>query len=172
MVPINSTHQDEPICTLECIVLAIGLARNKTFKDVLANTSAKLYWNGLPNLLYITMWIRWLWLGHIGEYGPRPSKLGCNTTLRPSAVGWYCTPISQDIGPYSPIRPRQSQRILSFFMFRTSGYHKNRGLSKNFFEKLAFRKKKCCQKWDENFSKSYFRKFFQNKFYFLCQIWM
>ncbi len=43
MVPINSTHQDKPICTLECIVLAIGLARNKTFKDVLANTSAKLY---------------------------------------------------------------------------------------------------------------------------------
>ena len=29
MVPINSTHQDEPICTLECIVLPIDLARNK-----------------------------------------------------------------------------------------------------------------------------------------------
>jgi len=68
----------------------------------------------LPNLLNITMWIRWLWLGRIGEYGPRPSKLGYNTTLRPTAVGWYCTPISQDIGPYSPIRPHQSQRILSF----------------------------------------------------------
>ena len=44
---------------------------------------------GLPNVFHITMWLRWLWLGRIGEYSPRPSKLGCNTTLRPSAVGWY-----------------------------------------------------------------------------------
>ena len=59
------------------------------------------------------MWMRWLWLGCIGECGPLPSKLGCNTTLRPSAVGWYCTPISQLIGPHSPMHPPQSQRILS-----------------------------------------------------------
>ena len=68
---------------------------------------------GLPNVLHITMWMRWLWLGCIGECGPLPSKLGCNTTLRPSAVGWYCTPISQEFGPHSPMHPRQSQRILS-----------------------------------------------------------
>ena len=66
-----------------------------------------------PNLLYITMWMHWLWRGCIGECGPLPSKLGSNTTLRPSAVGWYCTPISQEIGPHSPMHPRQSQRILS-----------------------------------------------------------
>ena len=39
----------------------------------------------------------------------------------------------------------------------------------NFLKKSNF-KKKCGQKWDENFEKLILRKFFYNKFYFLCQI--
>ena len=38
------------------------------------------------------------------------------------------------------------------------------GLYNNFFEKFEFRKKKCGQKWDENFGKLIFLKFFYNKF--------
>ena len=56
-----------------------------------------------------------IWLGHIGEYRLRPSRLGANTTFprRPAASG------DQDgIGPhlsglrrYSPICPRQTHSI-------------------------------------------------------------
>ena len=58
----------------------------------------------------------------MGEYGPRPSKLGSNTDLRPSAVGPYWTPISQDIGPYLPIRPRQSHRIIPLLLYELEAY--------------------------------------------------
>ena len=36
----------------------------------------------------------------------------------------------------------------------------------NFLKKSSFKKKKCGQKWDENFEKLTLRKFFYNKFYF------
>ena len=51
-------------------------------------------------------------------------------------------------------------------MLKTSGNHKNGGLYNNFFEKIEFQKKKCGQKWDENFEKLILRKFFCNNFYF------
>ena len=57
------------------------------------------------------MWIPWVWLGGIGKYRPRPSKLGSNTNLRPSAVGRYWAPISLDIGLYLPIPPLQTHGI-------------------------------------------------------------
>ena len=38
-----------------------------------------------------------VWLGHIGKCEPHSSKWGCNTDLRPAAVGPYCTPISQNL---------------------------------------------------------------------------
>ena len=60
---------------------------------------------------YITMWILWVWLGGISKYGPRPSKLESNTNLRPTAVGRYWAPISQDIGPYLLIPPLQTLSI-------------------------------------------------------------
>ena len=43
---------------------------------------------------------------------------------------------------------------------------------KEFWLQIFQKKKKCGQKWDENFEKLILRKFFYNKFYFLCQIWM
>ena len=104
--PVDSTHQDKPICTLEYMVWPIRTGRNVPMKIQCANSfivivkiQNSLNSIRLPNVLHITMWMRWLWLGCISECGPLPSKLGCNTTLRPSAVGWYCTPISQEIGP-------------------------------------------------------------------------
>ena len=57
------------------------------------------------------MWIPWVWLGGISKYGPRPSKLESNTNLRPTAVGRYWAPISQDIGPYLLIPPLQTHSI-------------------------------------------------------------
>ena len=36
----------------------------------------------------------------------------------------------------------------------------------NFLKKSNFKKKKCGQKWDENFEKLILRNFFYNKFYF------
>ena len=51
----------------------------------------------------------------MGEYGPHPSKLGTNTDLQPSAVDPYWPQISQNIGPYSPIRPLQSHCIVPIY---------------------------------------------------------
>ena len=121
MTSIDSTRRDKPICTLEYMVWPIRTGRNVPMKIqctnsfiVIVKIQNSLNSIRLPNVLHITMWMRWLWLGCIGECGPLPLKLGSNTTLRPLAVEWYCTPISQEIGPHSPMHPRQSQRILSF----------------------------------------------------------
>ena len=50
-------------------------------------------------------------------------------------------------------------------MFRTSGHHKNRGLSKMFFEKLAFRKKNAVKNGTKIFQNLIFAIFFKNRFY-------
>ena len=57
------------------------------------------------------MWIQWVWLGGIGKYRPRPSKLGSNTNLRHLAVSRYWAPIYLDIGLYLPIPPLQTHGI-------------------------------------------------------------
>ena len=51
-------------------------------------------------------------------------------------------------------------------MFRTSGHHKNRGLSKIFFEKLAFRKKKMLSKMGRKFFKILFSQIFSKQILF------
>ena len=50
-------------------------------------------------------------------------------------------------------------------MFRTSGHHKNRGLSKKFFEKLAFRKK-MLSKMGRKFFKILFSQIFSKQILF------
>ena len=64
------------------------------------------------NFWYITMRIPWLCLGGICKYWPHSSKLGSNVNLPPAAVGLHWAPISQNIGQYLPIPPRQSQGIV------------------------------------------------------------
>ena len=88
-------HQNsDDLTNFSCLnIFTIFFVMHLTVK---LSTSIIFHGLGLPNLLYITMWMRWLWLGCSGECGPLPSKLGCNTTLRPSAVGWYCIPISKE----------------------------------------------------------------------------
>ena len=51
-------------------------------------------------------------------------------------------------------------------MLRTSGHHKNRGLSKKFFEKLAFRKKKILSKMGQKFFKILFSQIFSKQILF------
>ena len=65
------------------------------------------------NFWYITMRIPWLCLGGICKYWPHSSKLGSNVNLPPTAVGLHWAPISQNIGQYLLIPPRQSQGIVT-----------------------------------------------------------
>ena len=65
------------------------------------------------NFWYITMRIPWLCLGGICKYWPHSSKLGSNVNLPPAAVGLHWAPISQNIGQYLLIPPRQSQGIVT-----------------------------------------------------------
>ena len=67
------------------------------------------------NFWYITMRIPWLCLGGICKYWPHSSKLGSNVNLPPAAVGLHWAPISQNIGQYLLIPPRQSQGIVTLW---------------------------------------------------------
>ena len=61
------------------------------------------------------MCIPWVWLGRIGEYRLRPSRLRQYLpppSASPPGIGWYCLNLS-GLRRYSPIRPRQTHGILS-----------------------------------------------------------
>ena len=53
-------------------------------------------------------------------------------------------------------------------MSKRSGYHENGGLSNKYFENFEFRKK-CSQKWDENFEKLILCKFFVTNYTFYLE---
>ena len=101
-------HMKNPLppYVLSIVNLSVKFTIAERLTILIVNLSAKFTIVSLPPywvlstswlLIYlITMWIPWVWLGRIGEYRLRPSKLGNNTNLRPSAVGPYWTPISQD----------------------------------------------------------------------------
>ena len=59
MTPIESTHQDKPICTLEYMVWPIKTGRNLLLKKILRlnyyGKNPKNFCNSTLNLLYITL---------------------------------------------------------------------------------------------------------------------
>ena len=55
--------------------------------------------------------MRWVWLGHIDNANLILRNWGCNTALRPAAVGPYCTPNFSKFGQHLPMRPRQTHGI-------------------------------------------------------------
>ena len=66
--------------------------------------------------------MRRVWLGHIVNANLILRNWGCNTALRPAAVGPYCTPNFSEFGTHLSMRPRQTHCIPSLLLGKLEAY--------------------------------------------------